>query len=394
MALSGRAGRPPLGPPAPLVDGLLRVGRSLGVEALPLLGERAALLGLERHGDTSCGGATRLLRAADGWIAVTLSRPDDVDAVPAWLELDVLDGHPWDAVAAEVPSRSCAGLVERASLLGMPVAALPAALELRSDQAFDGLPVRATALGPSRRTRRGGRQPLVVDLSSLWAGPLCAHLLQLGGGRVVKVESRDRPDGARNGSPDFFDLLNEGKASVVLDFRSTEGVRSLRDLLAAADVVIEASRPRALQQVGIDANALLHDDGGGPDVWLSITGYGREAPDAQRVGFGDDAAVAGGLVVYDEEGPCFCADAIADPITGMVAAAAVREALASGRRWMIDAALSRAAAAFAGPTLAVDESALASVASPRARAITKRASPLGRDTRSVLEQLGERGRDS
>ena len=39
--------------------------------------------------------------------------------------------------------------------------------------------------------------PLVVDLSALWAGPLCAHLLGLAGARVVKVESLGRPDGAR-----------------------------------------------------------------------------------------------------------------------------------------------------------------------------------------------------
>jgi crotonobetainyl-CoA:carnitine CoA-transferase CaiB-like acyl-CoA transferase len=386
MALSGRAGRPPLGPPEPLVDGLERVGRALGVGALQLLGERAALLGLERQGDVSCGGATRLLRAADGWIAVTLSRADDVEAVPAWLELDVLDGDAWDAVAGAVPSRSCAELVERAALLAMPVAALPPAIELPPDPAFDGLPVRATAGGPSRRARRGGAAPLVVDLSSLWAGPLCGHLLQLSGARVVKVESRDRPDGARNGSPEFFDLLNGGKESVVLDFRAVEDVRALRRLLRAADVVIEASRPRALQQLGIDASGLLHDDDG-PVVWLSITAYGREGLAAQRVGFGDDAAVAGGLVVYDDLGPCFCADAIADPITGMVAAAAVRNALASGQRWLIDAAMSRVAATFAGPTLPVDQTALASVAPPLARPITRRAAPLGRDTRSVLDLL-------
>ncbi len=382
MTLTGRAGSPPLGPPQALVDRLSRIGDVLGVDALELLGERAALLDLHRNGDTSCGGATRLLRAADGWVAVTLSRSDDVDAVPAWLQLDTVHGDVWDAVETVVSARSCAELVDRASLLGMPVAALPPpAVEVRSDHAFGELPVHATELGPARRA--DGRRALVVDLSSLWAGPLCSHLLQLHGAQVVKVESLDRPDGARNGSPAFFDLLNGGKASVALDFRSAEGVRALRTLLTAADVVIEGSRPRALQQLGIDANELLNADDG-PDVWLSITGYGLVGDNAARVGFGDDAAVAGGLVVYDDAGPCFCADAVADPITGMVAAAAVRDALASGRRWLIDAAMSRAAAAFAGPTLPVDDAALTSAAPPRARATTARAAPLGRDTRSVL----------
>ena len=58
-------------------------------------------------------------------------------------------------------------------------------------------------------------------------------------------------------------------------------------------------------------------------VWLRITGYGTEAGSAERVAFGDDAAVAGGLVGYDGAGPVFVGDAIADPLTGLEAAAAV-----------------------------------------------------------------------
>ena len=88
--------------------------------------------------------------------------------------------------------------------------------------------------------------PLVVDLSSLWAGPLCAHLLGLAGARVVKLESTRRPDGARSGPPDFFSLLNAGKASVALDFGTRCGRGKLRRLLERADIVVESARPRAL----------------------------------------------------------------------------------------------------------------------------------------------------
>ena len=56
-------------------------------------------------------------------------------------------------------------------------------------------------------------------------------------------------------------------------------------------MVIEASRPRALAQLGLAPEMIPHRDG---QVWLSITGYGRAAP--ERAAFGDDAAVAGGLV--------------------------------------------------------------------------------------------------
>jgi crotonobetainyl-CoA:carnitine CoA-transferase CaiB-like acyl-CoA transferase len=132
---------------------------------------------------------------------------------------------------------------------------------------------------------------------------------------------------------------------VVLDFERE--ATELRDLISRADVVVEASRPRALAQFAIGADDFLTRDGG-PVVWVAITGYGRADP---RVAFGDDAAVAGGLVVYDSVGPCFCADAVADPLTGMVAADVCLAALASGERALLDIPLAGVAAAFAGPTL-------------------------------------------
>ena len=121
---------------------------------------------------------------------------------------------------------------------------------------------------------------VVVDLSSLWAGPLCTRLLRDAGATVIKVESRVRPDGARLGPPAFFDLLNAGKEELVLDFAAQAD--ELRDLIVRADVVVEGSRPRALAQFGISAEDFLerHD---GPRVWVSLTGYDRADP---RVAFG------------------------------------------------------------------------------------------------------------
>src|SRR5690606_26711453 len=94
-----------------------------GIDPLPLLAERARAAGFTRAGATTCGGAGRLLRAADGWVAVNLPRDDDLASVPAWLEVDD-GGEPWAAVEREVPRRPVAELVERAVLLGLPVAAL------------------------------------------------------------------------------------------------------------------------------------------------------------------------------------------------------------------------------------------------------------------------------
>jgi crotonobetainyl-CoA:carnitine CoA-transferase CaiB-like acyl-CoA transferase len=212
-------------------------------------------------------------------------------------------------------------------------------------------------------------------------------LLGLAGARIVKVESTGRPDGARFGPAVFFDLLHAGHESVALDFTVTKGRADLVRLVEAADVVIEASRPRALRQLGIDAGALLRH--GRPRVWLSITGYGRTGDAAQRVAFGDDGAVAGGLVVWDDRGPCFCADAVADPLTGLVAASAALGAIAAGGRWLLDVSLQRVAAHFAPDADAAPNPAQAAVtvAPPRARRPAGVAAPLGAHTEAVLAEI-------
>jgi hypothetical protein len=346
------------------------------VDGPSLLGERAALAGLSRHGPTSCGGAARLLPASDGWIAVSLARTDDVTALPAWL------GCPAsvETMPAAIASRSVDELIERSALLGLPAAGLGEAA---------GLPAVRASLFPGESQPVSPFEDLtVIDLSSLWAGPLCGQLLTDCGARVIKVESERRPDGARNGPPAFFDLLHAGQESIALDLTSQPGRRMLVRLLQGADIVIEASRPRALQQLGVDVRALLA--GSGPRIWVSITGFGRNGAGVNRVAFGDDASVGGGLVVWDGDGPCFCADAIADPASGLLAANAVLSALADGGRWLFDVALAGVAAELAGryartPFAGRDGKGMAA-ARPRARPHRGTAPPLGRDTNAVLRE--------
>jgi hypothetical protein len=296
---------------AELVGDLARGhGQSVVVDAPEVLFGRAASAGLQRAGRTSAGGSCRLLQAADGWLAVSLARQDDVDAVPAIVEGGDPGADPW-RLLGDFASRSRAvAVAERCQLLGVPAAALG------SVDAGSAEPVSITVLGPARPRPA---VPLVVDLSGLWAGPLCARLLGEAGARVVKVEARHRLDGARLGDPRFYDWLHAGHESVVLDLTTAEGRGHLHHLLERADIVIEASRPRALAALGVDAGALVARTG---LTWMSITGYGREGPAAELVAFGDDAAVAGALVAADVAGPVFCADAVADPLTGLYAAAA------------------------------------------------------------------------
>lgn len=386
MALTGRPDGPPLGPPHGLVPALSgvadrlarvssRLGRPVDVDPSALLTERAALLGLSRAGTASCGGATRLLPAHDGWVAVSLARPDDVDLLPAWLGVDP-GPDPWPAVASAVADRRPDEVVAAGAELGLAVAML-GELTDRDDAVVETAVAERPAIDALDDV-------LVIDLSSLWAGPLCGSLLADAGATVVKVESPSRPDGARRGDPTFFDLMNADKSMVALDLTAADGRARLHDLVRRADVVIEASRPRALEQLGIDATDAVRD---GVHVWVSITAHGRAPGHRDRVGFGDDAAVAGGLVAWEGDEPRFCADAVADPLTGLVAATAALEALAAGGGRLLDVALARVAASMAGPTITADV-APGAVAAPVARRERGPAGELGADTSRVLGELG------
>jgi crotonobetainyl-CoA:carnitine CoA-transferase CaiB-like acyl-CoA transferase len=157
---------------------------------------------------------------------------------------------------------------------------------------------------------------------------LTGSLLSAAGGEVIKVESTHRPDGARNGNGDFFDLLNGEKQSVAVDFRSDAGRSKLRQIVDAADIVIEASRPRALRQLGINAEALVASKPG--KVWLRLLAHGDNEG---RIGFGDDIGVAAGLPTIMERAwgePLMAGDAIADPLSGLHAALAALQSWQSG----------------------------------------------------------------
>lgn len=421
MALTGRADGPPRLLPSALAacaDGALAALASLapagaldGLRGSRLLAERAAFTGFARNGAISAGGSCRLLRTIDGVIALNLAREDDWAALPAWLEGEV--AADWASLAAVVRGRSSGELIEQARLLGLAVAASPEIMPrpwLSAEPAFPrsrdwllgtgSMSVPSPANRPPRRGERGNRgRPRVVDLSSLWAGPLCGHLLHRLGADVVKVESLQRPDGARRGSPEFFDLLNAGKRSVALDLASVQGRAQLRTLLNAADIVIEASRPRALRQMGIDAEALVQQHPG--LTWLSLTGYGREPEWEQAIAYGDDAGVAGGLsallqAAHGER--LFAGDAIADPLTGIHAALAGWASWLQGGGRLLSLPLCgvvRAVLDFdrvpdvatrTAEWQAVLDDSGQTVASPRRRALAGSAAALGADTAAVLAE--------
>lgn len=287
-----------------------------------LLGERARLRGLSRRGRINPGGSARIIDARDGQIALNLSRYEDWDLLPAWLEVDVRD---WSDIETQVREKSCDFLLERGGELGLAIA-------------LNDCPVK-----PNHWFSAGTYEsakcetPLVVDLSGLWAGPLATNLLNLSGARIVKVESPNRPDGLRGGHAGFYGLLNGGKDCVALNFQNPADLDRLRALLSRADVVIEASRPRVFEQLGLNAEALVAEKPG--KIWARVTAYGQQS---NRIGFGDDIGVSAGLSHLMERAhgeTCFVGDAIADPLMGLHLALAIQAFLKKGNGAVIDIAM-------------------------------------------------------
>lgn len=301
-----------------------------------LLSERAGIGGFSVPGMVSAGGGCRLYRAADGWVALNHARPDDLTLLPALFGDAALFGKSPDitfpAIAARMAHIASERLVEQGRDLGLAIARTGEAPPPAVATLAEGLPQMPPTV-----------PPLVLDLSALWAGPLAAHLLWLAGARVIKIENPRRPDGMRSGDPAFFASLNQGKANVALDPAGTDGREALLALIARADIVIEAARPRALAQLGIDASALVRARIGKPLVWINITGHGALGEAANWVGFGDDCAVAGGLTdaMIGATGQAgFVGDAIADPLTGIHAAREGWTAWAAGQSRRIGVAMS------------------------------------------------------
>lgn len=311
-----------------------RHGRRVDVADLGIL-DRSGQLALNRPGLASPNGACRLFRAADGWMVANLAREEDRALVPAWLH-GMPGADAWPEIARRAGYQTRATLIAQAVLLGLPVAAV-------GEVVADDLDAPLLTYG----ARTTGRTSLnVVDLSALWAGPMCGAILAAMGASVRKIESIQRPDPTRVSTPEFFRRLNGAKRCIGLDLGSENAQAALRETVSAADVLITSARPRAFPGLGLDPELIFNLNPG--LVWVAITGYGWAGDAALRVAFGDDAAAAGGLVRWTPGGaPRFLGDALADPVTGLAAALGALRGLEAGGGVLVDVSLARSAAGAA-----------------------------------------------
>ena len=181
-------------------------------------------------------------------------------------------------------------------------------------------------------------QPLqgirVLDLSRVLAGPYCTMVLGDLGAEVIKVEPPEG-DETRGWGPPFAEgesayylCVNRNKRGMVINLKTDEGKKILRDLALQSDVLVENFRPGTLQRFGLDF-ATLHELN--PKlIYCSITGFGQTGSMKDKPGYDFMIQALGGLmsITGEPEGePMKTGVAVVDLFAGQNAIIAILAAL-------------------------------------------------------------------
>ena len=179
----------------------------------------------------------------------------------------------------------------------------------------------------------------VLDLATLFAGPLAATMLGDFGAEVIKVEHPTKPDPSRGHGPSkdgvglWWKLLGRNKHTVTLDLSKPGGRSTLLRLAATADVVIENFRPGTLEKWDLGWAEL---SAANPRLILTrVTAFGQFGPYAHRPGFGTLAEAMSGFAAITGEPdtpPTLPPFGLADSIAGLATAYAVMTALSARDR--------------------------------------------------------------
>jgi len=177
-----------------------------------------------------------------------------------------------------------------------------------------------------------------LDLTNVLAGPFCGYQLALLGADVIKVETPDGGDLARQLGASTalnrglmgasFLAQNAGKRSIALDLKNREGRKVFLDLVASADVVLENFRPGVMDrlQLGYETLREVRRD----LVYCAISGFGQTGPLKDNPAY--DQIVQGYSGVMSVTGdsqtaPLRVGYPVADTIGGLTAAFAIVSAL-------------------------------------------------------------------
>ena len=202
----------------------------------------------------------------------------------------------------------------------------------------------------------------VLDVSTLFAGPMAAMHLGDMGAAVVKVEHPTRPDPARGHGPSkdgdnlWWKTLGRNKRTISLDLHTPGGRDALLRLAESADVLIENFRPGTLERWGLGYDVLSERN---PRIVVArVTGFGQKGPYRSRPGFGTLAEAMSGFAAMtgEPEGPPVLPPfGLADGVASLATAYAIMVALhardRSGVGQEIDVAIIEPILAMLGPQI-------------------------------------------
>jgi crotonobetainyl-CoA:carnitine CoA-transferase CaiB-like acyl-CoA transferase len=202
----------------------------------------------------------------------------------------------------------------------------------------------------------------VVELATLFAGPVATALLGDFGAEVVKLEHPRRPDPSRGHGPArdgvglWWSVLGRNKRCATLDLSTPDGAALLRQIVADADVLVENFRPGTLERWGIGPE-VLH--AANPRLVVArVTGFGQTGPYAARPGFGTLAESMSGFAAATGEPdgpPTLPPFGLADSIAGLATAYAVMLALRArdtiDKGQVVDLAIVEPIMAMLGPQI-------------------------------------------
>ncbi|MFG2725133.1 CaiB/BaiF CoA transferase family protein [Streptomyces canus] len=179
----------------------------------------------------------------------------------------------------------------------------------------------------------------VLDLATLFAGPMAATMLGDFGAEVVKIEHPTKPDPSRGHGPSkdgiglWWKVLGRNKRTITIDLSRRGGRTTFLRLAETADVVIENFRPGTLEKWDLGWPELSAVN---PRLVLTrVTGFGQFGPYAHRPGFGTLAEAMSGFAAITGEPdapPVLPPFGLADSIAGLATAYAVMTALAARDR--------------------------------------------------------------
>lgn len=289
----------------------------------------------------------------DGWVAPELGSPGDAELFALLRTVETDAGPERLSAAAQewrIPVTPYRPSVPRCAPDGLRAGT--------ADPCADSGLAEADDIPPLAGVR-------VVDVTAMWAGPLCTWLLATLGASVLTVESDARPDGMRapagggiypgGAAPDgdggrsaMFVALARGKQRARLDLRDADDRAAFAEACRGADLRVDSLSRRARSNLALETLA-----GMPRPATVSIPAF-PPGPERDWVAYGTQIHAVSGLARPRGAGePVPAVTAYADALGGIAAALAALVALhvsARGSALDIEAPLACAVAGLASDT--------------------------------------------